>query len=104
MRKSLSVAVGAVMLACAGISQASIQPSFLTPISDSLAAEYRQISKMMDGNPSNGRKTDVAYSISADRQARQVVAPPEEESNHAMLIAGLMIMGVIIKRRHGNRD
>lgn len=107
MRKSFTIAAGTVLLACAGIAHASVQSSALTPISDTLAVHVQQVSQLLDSNAPKSLKTEVVYNGSGgggNRNMPAAAASTDRDGNHAMLVAGLMIMGVIIKRRYGKND
>ncbi|KQP17904.1 hypothetical protein ASF43_08545 [Pseudorhodoferax sp. Leaf267] len=92
------------MLACAGLSHASQDSTPLASISNSVAARFQQVGQLMEGGASQGRKAEVAYKPSGDRTASKAQLASDKDSNNAMLVAGLLIMGVIIKRRYGKGD
>lgn len=105
MRKSLSVAVCAVMLACTGVAQASVVSTAQAVRSDVVTARGQQASNLIGDNAKDGLKTRVVFDTRTSRADASVDSPTEEkESSALLLVAGLLIMGVIIRRRSGRFD
>lgn len=111
MRKALSIAVCAITLASAG-PLAALESKALAPLSDPLSARIEQAVQLLRGAPAQGVKTQLGTaeantgsSRSLTRtQGAQAAATEEDQGSYVMMLAGLMIMGVIIKRRYGKGD
>lgn len=104
MRKSLCVAVCAVVLACAGLAQASLVSAQPTR-SDVTTTWGPQTPKLASDAAVDRLKTRVAFDARTSRaDVSATDAIEEKESSVLLLIAGLLIMGVIVRRRSGRFD
>lgn len=111
MRKALSLAICAITLAGVG-PLAAIESKALAPLSDPLSARIEQALQLLRGSPNaSGVKTQLGTADSSGNsrsltrtQTAQAPAPDDERGSYVMALAGLMIMGVIIKRRYGKGD
>ncbi len=106
MRKSLCVAVCAVVLTCSGLAQASVVSAAPTTRSDVTATWGPQTPKQASDTAADRLKTRVAFDARtgrADASAKDA-SKEEESSSVLLLIAGVLIMAVIIRRRSGHFD
>ncbi|WP_326533363.1 hypothetical protein [Pseudorhodoferax sp.] len=108
MRKAHSLAVCAIALAAAG-PLAAIESKALAPLSDPLSARIEQALQLLRGAPAQGVKTqlgtaDASSGRSLTRTQATAPEPDDERGSYVVMLAGLMIMGVIIKRRYGKGE
>lgn len=106
MRKLFSVAACALTLVCAGASQAGPEArSFNTAPADQAAPRLQTALLSLENNRTMPRN-NVAPEASARTLAPAAVDARQIEGSGTagMLLAGLMVMGVIIKRRYGKGD
>ncbi len=107
MRKALYVVACTLMLTSVGVSQASIDAPSLRPFADSVVARLHEVGAVLQyATAENNIRLQTSFDTAASgaRKIANAQARPDNEGNHAMLIAGLMIMGVIIRRRYGSRE
>lgn len=110
MRKALSIAACALALSCAGMAQAANESDAVSSVTNQISSRLQQLVQFVQGNPAAAPKTQTAFeagSISNRSRTMAAGAPvpqAEEQTGQAMLLAGLLVMGVIIKRRSGKRD
>lgn len=103
MRKFLSVTVCAVVLACAGGAQASVVSGSQATRSDIVTTLGQQASSLI--GDTTHLKTRTAFNVRTSPADVSVGSATEEkESSVLLLIAGLLIMGVIVRRRSGRFD
>ena len=103
MRKSLSIIMSAVVLACAGVSQASVD-SPLSTGADAFTLRIQQFAGWLQPSSDTFRQVPTSGGGSRSSAPAASTAANEEESNQLMLLASLMIMAVIIRRRYGARE
>ncbi|HVR54772.1 MAG TPA: hypothetical protein VMS38_33930 [Pseudorhodoferax sp.] len=102
MRKAVSLAVCAAALATAG-PLAAIESAALAPLSDPLSARIAQAMQMLRGAPEPAAKAPLV-SVEPGRGGTRAQAAPAESSedgagSYVVMLAGLIIMGAIVRRR-----
>lgn len=108
MRKIFSVAACAMALTCAGASYAAIDAAAVKPVnapfSVRVSQQVQQFVNGLYGTPAATLKSAASYEGSSRSRAAAVdskAGGSSEPAGNAMLLAGVLIMGVIIKRRYG---
>lgn len=111
MRKIFSIAACALALTCAGMTQAANESDSVSSVMSQISGQLQQLAQFVQGNPSASTpKAQTAFDTAgvSNRSRTTAISAPapqaEEQTGQAMLLAGLLVMGVIIKRRYGKRD
>ncbi|MFT3719901.1 hypothetical protein [Pseudorhodoferax sp.] len=105
MRKSLSIVLSAVVLACAGVSQASVDGGPRVSGVDSFTLRVQQFTGWLQPSADTLRGTGTAASGGPRSSTPSAsTSTSEEEDNQLMLLVSLMIMAVIIRRHYGTRE
>ncbi|RCW76049.1 hypothetical protein [Pseudorhodoferax soli] len=109
MRNIFSIAACALALTCAGTAQAANESGTVSSVTNQITGQLQQLAQFAQGNPTTAPKTQTAFDAggTGSRSRTAATAPAleaEEQTGQAMLLAGLLVMGVIIKRRYGKRD
>lgn len=101
MRKAISLAVCATALASAG-PLAALEASTLAPLSDPLSARVAQAVQMLRGTPEPTAKAPLAAAEpgrATRTQAQPAESRDEGAGSYVVMLAGLIIMGAIVRRR-----
>lgn len=111
MRKIFSIAACALALTCVGMAHAANESDSVSSVTSRIGGQLQQLAQFVQGNPTaTTPKAQTAFetagSSNRSRTAAASAQAPqaEEQTGQAMLLAGLLVMGVIIKRRYGKRD
>lgn len=108
MRKTASIAACALALACAGMTYAANESDTVPKVTSQISGRLQQLLQFVQGNPTVAPKAQTVFDGVSSRSRTTVTNAPalqaEEQTGQAMLLAGLLVMGVIIKRRYGKRD
>lgn len=110
MRKAFSIAACALALSCAGMAQAANEADAVSSVTNQISSRLQQLAQFVQGSPAATPKTQTAFDAgSIGNRSRTMgtggqATQAEEQTGQAMLLAGLLVMGVIIKRRSGKRD
>jgi hypothetical protein len=109
MRKIFSIAACALALTCAGTAQAANEADTVSSVTNQISSRLQLLTQFVQGNPATAPKTQTAFDAGTPSNRSRTttnapVAQAEEQTGQAMLLAGLLVMGVIIKRRYGKRD
>lgn len=109
MRKIFSIAACALALTCAGMTHAANESGTVSSMANQVSTQLHQWAQVLQGNPAPTPKTQMAFDAGSTNSRNRTAAAgapaqAEEQTGQAMLLAGLLVMGVIIKRRYGKRD
>jgi hypothetical protein len=106
MRKISSLAICVFALSCAGTVFAAKDSSF--SVTEQARQHLRAWVQQAQSTATRLMGSLSSFDASAASRARPAheafTAQPAENTGNAMLVAGLLVMGVIIKRRSGQRD
>lgn len=108
MRNAFNLVVCTLALVSAG-PLAALESKSLSPLPDPLSARFEQAVQLLRGNPATGVKTQLGTAADAGGRSltRTQATPTNTEQgrgDYVMLLAGVMIMGVIVRRRYGRGD
>lgn len=107
MRKISSLAICVLALSGAATVFAAKDPSntsLTVRVDQQLHAWAHQAERTATQWLGNALLFDAAAASRARNQPAAASAQPTEQTGNAMLVAGLLVMGVIIKRRSRQRD
>lgn len=108
MRNAFHLVVCTLALVSAGPLTA-LESKTLSPLPDPLSARFEQAVQLLRGSADSGVKTQRGTAADAGGRSltrtQATVANPEQgRGDYVMLLAGVMIMGVIVRRRYGRGD